>query len=244
MVSFPENEIVKVNEMLHQLLGYDFISVSIGDHHLSFQGEDFLGLPISDQAVRNLSKEETLQMVKGMSDDKYLKLYRFLNFYYPRWLAYNVIKDSNDEYASFSSNNELLLSITSIVDSISPVRENWITRLVGRGNQGYTKRFIDFIKNNLSEAEVMKVSTNYKVVKGRKLKNINNLKDFAKYIYKIRSLVVHEAELGGIYPYNTSFTINFEAGKLEDSVAMITPDQFRRLLWKAIFNYLGLKIIY
>lgn len=226
MNTYPENEIKEVNDMLHNILSFDLMKFKVTGCELWFEGENFIG---------KISKEETLKLLKNTTDKNYLELYRALNFYYSRWIAFNIIKDSNDKYAEFSSNNALMLALTSIIDRLANPKNE---------KSDCVKRFISFLGKYLSEEDIKKIIKNSKVYKKNRLKDVKNLKDFSQYVYDIRSLVVHKAELGGIYPYNINFDFNFEKGKISNTTLMITPEVFRRLLWKAIFNYLDLKIIY
>ncbi len=261
MNTFPENEIKEINDMLHRVLGNDWTKLKIFGCEIMFEGEAFLGKQIDNDHIKHFDKDKTLDLLKKCSDVVYLNIYRFLNFYYPRWIAFNIIKDSDDEYAEFSSNNELILALTSIIDSISGkvFKETIIDRLLNkilyRRNFGYTKKFVFFLNKYLSKNDIKKIFKSSKVHKRKggifKLKNLKNLSDFGKYVYKIRSLIIHEAELGGIYPYNVNFKfkkkedkINSAYSEIDSITSMITPKIFRRLLWKAIFNYLGIKIIY
>jgi hypothetical protein len=72
-------------------------------------------------------------------------------------------------------------------------------------------------------------------------KKLKDLTEFAKYIYEIRSLVVHDAELGGMYSYNVSFDLDFKINKVSNVISMIKPEDFKKFLWKAIFYSLDLK---
>lgn len=236
MNAFPENEIREVNKMLHKLLGLGLTKLKISECETVFTGEGFLGKQTSDNRIKLFSENETLNLLKKCSDDTYLNIFRFLNFYYPRWIAFNIIKESDDKYAEYSSNNELIIALTSIIDRVS--------KTIKRKKVGYTKKFITFLKDNLSDKDIAEIKK-AKIYKEGKRKNVENLDDIARYIYKIRSLVVHEAELGGIYPYCVGFDLDITSrSKIKNFTFMITPEVFRRLLWKAIFNYLGLKIIY
>lgn len=112
---------------------------------------------------------------------------------------------------------------------------------------GCSQKFISFIRKNLSENELKELTKNYIISrkKGKnKTKELKTLKRFAEYVYEIRSLIVHNAELGGIYPYPIKFNFNSEKRQVDNVLTMIHPAIFRRLLWKAIFNSLGLNIIY
>ncbi|MCK4592784.1 hypothetical protein KAT63_05115 [Candidatus Parcubacteria bacterium] len=248
MNTFIEDEIKEVNEMLHKVLGFDWTNLEIYGSKIMFEGECFLGKKTKSDYIERFDKDETLDLLKNCSDVLFLDIFRFLNFYYPRWIAFNVIKESDDKYAEFSSNNELLIALTSIIDRISNTdkEKNWFIKIINKFRKkkqlGYTRKFVNFLNNNLSNEDIEELIKNAKVYKKHKRKNIKNIDDLAKYIYKIRSLVVHEAELGGIYPHCVSF--DFGKKKIENLTPMIVPKNFRRLLWKAIFNHLGLKIIY
>ena len=256
MNTFPENEIKEVNEMLHKVLGSDWTNLEIYGSKIIFEGETFLGKKIDSGCVEKFDKSETLSLLKNCSNDVYLDIFRFLNFYYPRWIAFNIIKESDDKYAEFSSNNELIIALTSIIDRVSDVysdeEKSWFIKMFmkitnkfcKKKQLGYTKRFVNFLENNLSNEEVEELIKNAKVYKKRNRKNIKNINNLARYVYDIRSIVVHRAELGGIYPYNVSFDFNLDEKKIDNPTLMITPKVFRKLLWKAIFNHLGLKIIY
>ncbi len=220
--------------MLHKVLGSDWTNLEIQDRKIMFEGERFLGKKTDSDYIKQFDKSETLKLLKKCSNDVYLDIFKFLNFYYPRWIASNVIKESDDKYKEFSSNNELIIALTSIIDRIANPNKK---------RSGYTKRFVNFLKNNLSDEDIRELTKGAKVYKKHKKENIKNIDDLAKYVYKIRSLVVHKAELGGIYPYNVSFDLDLDKKKI-DITPMIVPKNFRRLLWKAIFNHLGLKIIY
>ncbi|MFA6145934.1 MAG: hypothetical protein WC697_01200 [Patescibacteria group bacterium] len=244
MNTFPVNEIKEVNEMLHKLLGFDFLEINFEGTKKLVQGEGFIGkLNKKGDSISHYKIEETLEMLQKTSNKNYLELYRFLNFYYPRLIAFHVIKDSDDKYSEYSSNNELLIALTSIIDRISD-SEGYINsnNLAGEENS-YIKKFVNFLKINLSEKDLEVIAKNSKIYKKGKLKEIENLKKFAQYVYKIRSMIVHRAELGGIYPYQVDFQI--EENKVDNKITlMITPDKFRRLLWKAILTHLGFKIIF
>lgn len=120
MNTFPDNEIEEVNEMLHKLLGNNLVDLKIYGSRIMFQGEGFMGIKWFTEeeipAIKCFTKEETFNKLKACSDEIYLKVFRFLNFYYPRWIAFNIIKESDDKYSDFSSNNELLIALTSIID--------------------------------------------------------------------------------------------------------------------------------
>ena len=107
MNTFPENEIKEVNSLLHKLLGTGIIDVC---------GEEFGGEVIltgkKDNKIYNIEEDQTLNLLKKCSDQIYLKVYKILNFYYPRWISYNAIQKSDDRYKEFSSNNELLIALT------------------------------------------------------------------------------------------------------------------------------------
>ncbi|MCK4745330.1 macro domain-containing protein [Candidatus Parcubacteria bacterium] len=219
-----------VNKMLHKVLGSDLIKLEFYKPQFRFTGEDFL---YKKNRIDKFEENETLNLLKNCSNDVCLNIYRFLNFYYPRWIAFNVIKDSDDEYKGFSSNNELIIALTSIIDRIANLKKEKF---------GYTKRFINFLETNSTDKDINELIKS-KVYIGQEKKNIKNIDDLASYIYDIRSSVVHRAELGGIYPYNVSFDFNFNKG-IHNRTLMINPRNFRKLLWKAIFNHFGLEIIY
>ncbi len=248
MNTFPKNEIKEVNEMLHKLLGNRWSKLNIYGKEIMFPGEGFLGRQVNDNSIKSFEKKETLVLLKKCSDSCYLDIYRFLSFYYPRWIAYNVIKESDDHYAEYSANNELLIALTSIIDRIANkiYKKSSIDKqtniLKGNNYVGSTKKFVYFIDNNLDKDDTQKIFKGAKIYKKKEKGSISSLKEFAKYIYKIRSLIVHEAELGGIYPYNVSF--DFDGNKIDNMTFMLTPNVFRKLLWKAIFNHLELKIIF
>lgn len=227
---FSEKEIIEVNNLLHQLLGSDIIEVKIEGRA---EPEYFEG-----EKIIFKTREETLDLMKQISKEAYLDIYRFLHFYHPRWIAYNFIRYSGEYYAEFSANNELLLALTSIIDFIDGSK---------RYKKGYTKKFIKFLKRNLSEEDVASLADLkiYSIDKSDNgyLISINNVGEFGEYLYKLRSLIVHEAELGGIYHYRASFKFDFEKGKIDSVAYMITPEVFRKLLWKAIFKSRGLDII-
>ncbi len=252
MNTYSEKEIKEVNKLLHKMLGASYIDFNVNDKHFRWAGADIIKKN-DNSDIKNISEGCTLEFLKEMSDKNYLLLYRFLHFYHPRWIAYNVIKDSGIDDAEFSSNNELMLALTSIIDSISndvvvseiavvSERTEKFYKNNKKRNIGYTKKFKLFLNEYLKEEDVEKIFKDSKVIIKRKKKNIKNIEDFAKYVYKIRSLVVHEAELGGIYPYSIEFDFNKET--INNVIFMLRPEEFRRLLWKAILNYLGLKIIY
>ncbi|OGC85657.1 MAG: hypothetical protein A2V73_07430 [candidate division Zixibacteria bacterium RBG_19FT_COMBO_42_43] len=220
MSTYPEKEIKKLNDLLQDLLGF---------------AEEAILTRQKDNSVYVLTWPETLDILKNCSTETLDKLYKILHFYYPRWTAYNAIQKSDYRYRDFASNNELLLALTSIVD--------W---LANRNNdtRRWTNRFIRFINDNLDEEEIKRLVTNFYVAKesGKKEK-LNSKEDLADYIYEVRSRIVHHAELGGLYPFQADFYIDFEKGRVGAVCYMITPKDFRLFLWKAIFNSLGLKII-
>lgn len=293
MNTFPKNEIKKVNNILHKIFGCSFIEVE--NCKLIATGEQFIS------GHNRIYKESTLAILKDCSDEKLFKLYKILNFYYPRWIAYNCIKNINNDYSEDAANNELFLALTSVIDYLNKYKwvkefkiffkkytnkteidaienikeikkENFkkkdieldtfddladyiyklhnINKKVKKGLFGdfnsnvteffdrkicCTDMFIEFLKNNLDKEEIKKISQNFKVYKKGKTENLKSLADLGNYIYDIRSKVVHEAELEGVYPYYID---------LKNKCSTIPPKDFRELLWKAIFNYLGLKIIY
>lgn len=261
MNTFPDNEIEEVNEMLHKLLGNSWVDLKNfkfkNDDNCMFEGEGFMVIKQGD-VIKRFTKEETFKILKACQDEIYLKVFKFLNFYYPRWIAFNIIKESDDKYSDFSSNNELLIALTSIIDCLSVdiwSKRDYLLSLIKKPSNiffkkdeiGFSQKFISFIKKNLSKNELEELTKDYIISrkKGKnKTKKLKTLKEFAEYIYKIRSLIVHTAELGGIYPDNISFDFNFEKRQVDNVVFMIDPKIFRRLLWKAIFNSLGLNIIY
>lgn len=218
--TYPEKDLIELNELIHKILGCGYISV-LGRN---FTGEDLFDLKIN--------RNKSLEMIKLLTNNDYLNLYKVINFYYPRWIAYNVVKGSNDTNREFSSNNQLLLALTSIIDYLA--NEN-------KEKHGWTKRFVSFLERNLKKSETNNLINQAKVYRGSKLDKLKDLNDFAKYIYEVRSLVVHDAELGGIYPYNLN--LNFLNNGLVDAQLMIRPDVFRRLLWKAILKDFKLNII-
>jgi len=248
MNTFPENEIKEVNDMLHKLLGNGWIKLNIYGKEVMLPGENILGRLENSSTIKMFEKKETLDLLNKCSDEKYLNIYRFLSFYYPRWIAYRVIKESDDYYSEFSANNELLIALTSIIDRMANkiYKESRCDKLInilrGKSQVGPTKKFVNFINGNLDKTDTEKMFKGSKIYKKSKRINITNLKKFARYVYNIRSKVVHEAELGGIYPYNVSF--KFDGSKIDKMTFMLTPKVFRKLLWKAIFNYLDLRIIY
>ncbi|MBD3359249.1 MAG: hypothetical protein GF365_00875 [Candidatus Buchananbacteria bacterium] len=222
MPSFPQNEVNEINELLHKLLGFGIINLFSND----FIGEQFL----------NKSTEDSLIDLNNLSDENFIKLYKILNFYYPRWIAYNCILLSNDKYSEYSSNNELLLALTSIIDFLA--NPNSL-------RMGWTNRFIAFIKNNLSETEIDQLLNGPMIYKAGQRVQIQNIDEFAKYIYEVRSVVIHYAELTGMHPYNISFDFDDTSNiiKKENIFTMIQPDEFRKLLWKAILKNLNLNLI-
>lgn len=230
MNSFPENEIKEVNRLLHKLLGTGITNI---------KGKSFIGEQILTERKNNkiylIKETQTLKLLKKCSDELYLKIYKILNFYYPRWIAYNIIKESDDYYKEFSSSNELLLGLTSIIDWLANTK---------REKKGWTKRFIEFLEKNLSGKEIGKLIKNFYVKDENRDKKLKDLTEFAEYIYKIRSLVVHNAELGGMYPYNVSFDLDSRTNEVSNVIFMIKTEDFRKFLWRAIFNSLDLKIIY
>ena len=232
MDTFSEDKIIEINKILHEVLGYDCIRLKFYTN--LFEGETFLGKKTDSNRIGQFEKSETLDLLKNCSNDVCSDIYRSLNFYYPRWIASNVIKESDDKYAEFSSNNELIIALTSIIDRIA--------NLDGE-RSGYTKRFASFLEKNLQDEDIKEL-IKAKVYKERERKNIKNTDDLAKYVYDIRSMIVHRAELGGIYPYNVSFDLNLDEKKIDNLTPMITPKAFRKLLWKAIFKHWDLEIIY
>lgn len=223
MNTFPENEIEKVNTLLHQLLG----NLTIDIRGKSFFGESFL-----------IGRDETLNLLKQLSEETLVKVFRVLSFYYPRWIAYKAIRESDDHYKEYSSNNELLIALTSIIDWLANEKNE---------TTDWKKRFIGFLEENLSKKELNKLIKNFYIIKEKSNREkLKDLKEFADHIYKIRSLVVHNAELGGLYPYRVDFdfenTVEIQPGlhRIVNVYYMIQPEDFRRLLWKAIFKLLGL----
>lgn len=220
MNAYSEKLINETNELLQNLLGIT------GEGILTFKRKN---------AVYVLGSVETFELLKNCSDDIFAKVYQILHFYYPRWIAYNAIQKSDDRYKDFSSNNELLLALTSIIDWIANIKKE---------KQDFKKRFISFLEKNLSKKDLNKLINNFYIAKEKgKKRKLKSLKEFAEHIYKVRSLIVHNAELGGLYPFQTDFNLNFKKGKVDKVYYMITPKDFRLFLWKAIFNSLDLKVI-
>lgn len=217
---YPIKELRDLSDKIYQILGCgNFLVLD-----KIFVGEDFIDW--------ETTRDKLLILIKSLKNDDYLKLYKVINFYYPRWIAYNVIKYSDDTNREFSSNNQLLLALTSIIDYLA--NEN-------KEKHGWTKRFVSFLERNLKKSEINNLINQAKIYRGSKLDELKDLNNFAKYIYEVRSLVVHDAELGGIYPYNLN--LNFLNNGLVDAQSMIRPDVFRRLLWKAILKDFKLNII-
>lgn len=223
MATFPKEEIKEVNNLLHKLIGQDFIEEN--------QGEGFLYRKIDEKRLQSFSPEETLAEINKLDDEKFKELYRIVNFYHARWMAYLAIKESNVEYAEFASANELLLALTSIIDRLAKRR---------RSTSNRKRAFVKFISNNLDEEEIEELIRGAKVMKKGREHELASLNEFARYIYEVRSIVVHEAELTGMYPYGFKFDFeNFGAG----ASMMIRPEIFRKYLWKAILSSLGLNLI-
>lgn len=221
MNTFSNNDIIITNKLLHKLLGLGF-------------GEGILTKKQEDQ-IFHLTEDETLSLLRQCSDEIYLKVYKILCFYYPKRIAYEAIQKSDDHYKEFSSNNELLIALTSIID--------WLANLK-KDKMGWTERFVGFLKRNLNTEETTTLIRKYYIKeKNGKRIHLNSLEELAKHVYEIRSLVIHTAELGGIYPLATDFDIDTHTQKVGIMYAMLKPEDFRKLLWKAIFNSLGLKII-
>jgi len=210
MNTYPEDEIKNTNNLLWKVLGPE------GENILSKRETEILGL------------------LKSTTNGIYLKIFQIISFYYPRQIASNAIKESDDHYNESSSNNELLLAITSIIDWLANARNE---------KRGWTKRFINFLERNLEKKEINVLVENFYIKDDDGDRKLKDLKDFARYVYRTRSLVVHNAELHGIYPFNISFDLNLKTNKVSNIIYMIKPEDFRRLLWKAILNSLGLEII-
>lgn len=221
MNTLPTIEINEINDLLHKLLGLNLIKVL---------GQEFIG-----ESILTTNIESSLKSLEKMSNDNFIKLYRILHFYYPRWIAYNVIKDSDDKYSDYSSNNELLLALTSIID--------WLANSKGESMM-WKKRFVNFLEINLLQEDIKEIIKDSYVYKNGVLASINNIDELAEYVYKVRSVVVHNADLTGIYPYNVSLEFNSEVTQVEKMSLMIRPEEFRRLLWKAILNSLNLNLIH
>jgi len=216
-------EIEKVNDILQDLLGIT------GENILTTQ---------KGNSIYILGPSETLDVLKNCSceaKETFDKVRKILYFYYPRWIAYNAIQKSNDHYKDFSSNNELLIALTSIID--------WLANPNNvRGD--YTKRLKCFLTKNLDEKEINELINNFYVVKQQGNKEtLKSLEELGEYIYEVRSWIIHKAELHGFYPFYADFDIDSETGEVKPPYYMITPKDFREILWKAIFNSLGLKII-
>ncbi len=218
--TYPEKDLTELNELIHKILGCGCISV-LGKN---FTGEDFFDLEIN--------RDKSLEMIKLLTNNDYLNLYKIINFYYSRWIAYSLIKEGNDTNSEFSSNNQLLLALTSIIDYLANKNKE---------KHGWTKRFVSFLERNLEKSEINSVINQAKIYRGSKPDKLKDLNDFANYIYEVRSLVVHNAELGGIYPHNLN--LEFLNNGLVEAQLMIQPDIFRRLLWKAILKDFKLYII-
>jgi len=222
MNTSPEREIVNLNKLLHKILGYDRVEI--------------YGKSIWGERILSAGEEETLQLLKGCSDQTLPKVYQILSFYYPRWIAYNAIQQSDDRYKDLSSNNELLIALTSIIDWLANT-ENKETR--------WKDRFVCFIEQNLLKSEINHVLDNFNITNKEGIKGMlgkGNLKGLARHIYKIRSRVVHYAELGSLYPYQALFDIDPE-NEVPILYPMASAQDFRKLLWKAIFHSLDLEII-
>ncbi len=212
MNDIAERQIIELNNLLHKLLG--------------LEGEDILA---------RRAPELTLDYFRNSSKENIKKIYQILHFYYPSWIAYNTILKSDDKYNEYSSNNELLLALTSIIDWLAnPLNEK----------TNYKKRFISYLEQNLSKEELNALLKDSHIIKtDGKTEKLSSLKAFAQYIYEVRSVIVHRAELGGMYPYNFDFHIDRNAGKIINKKVTINPKDFRRFLWKAIFHSLSLEII-
>lgn len=240
MVTFPEEDIKTVNQLLHRLIGQDFIEDT--------QGETFLLRRVDDTVLEHISPQESLRQIKNLDDERFKELYRIVNFYHARWLAYIAIKDSDVEYAVFASDNELLLALTSIIDRLANKEKH---------RNGWTRRFVEFISTNLSPSDIRDLIDGPKVIQngeekgigdldfGRSSANLSDLEKFSKYVYEVRSIVVHNAELTGMHPwaFNFHFNVDSDGGWTTNSVQMIRPELFRKYLWKAILKSLGLDLI-
>lgn len=230
MVTYPIDEVKEVNQLLNQLLGSGITRIG-GSEIL---GEQILTKKEGDK-IYLLNQDETLLLLQAISDTNYLYVYRCLNYFFPRWIAYNTILESDDKYKEFASNNELLIALTSIIDMIANKNNE---------RHDYTKRFKNFLKMHLSENDVRTLFEKlyYKDKEGKRSR-FGSIEAMADYLYEVRSYIVHRAELGGVYPYNIDINMDRETSTVSDVIYMVQPKEFRRLLWKAIFNNFDLLII-
>lgn len=225
---FPDKEIQELNDLLWKTLGPE--------------GED----------IFRVKEKESLELLHNLDKKVYLKLYKILNFYYPRLVASRVIDGLNDyRYNEFASDNEVIIGLTSIIDWLNTERINEkrvLKRILDHFNpnkeKGYTQKFAEFLDKYLDKTEVESLlENNFIKDKKGKTKKLKSIKDLAKYIYKIRSLVVHNAELGGMWPYNVSFDISPSNMQISNVCYIIEPRIFRRLLWKAIAKSIGIDLV-
>lgn len=221
------NNAEEVNEKLHQMIGQELLGEELGEGFL-------VKLSPDGKYYYPISKEESLIEINKLDDDNFKNLYQVIQFYYPRRIAYLAIQknDAKYSYAEFASDNELLLALTSIIDWLYASK-----KIKG----GYSKKFATFLTNNLSEDDIRPMIENCKVVRQGNEHELTCLDKFAEYVYEVRSWIVHNAELTGMYPY--SLKIDFEIGTPTTAIGIIAPREFRRLLWKAVLNHFGLKFI-
>ncbi len=211
MSAFPDKEIEELNDLLWKTLGPE--------------GEDIL----------KVKEKDSLELLKNLNKEIYLKLYKILNFYYPRLVASILIAELKGyRYNEFAANNELIIGLTSIID--------WLAN-PNHEKHGWTRRFIEFLENHLNNKEIKSLIRRFVKDKKGKLKKLESIKELAEYIYNIRSLVVHNAELGGMWPYNISFNLSSANMKISNVCYVIEPRVFRKLLWKAITKSVGIDVV-
>lgn|GEM_PF-5488314 len=149
MKNLSDEDILELNGLLHKLLGIEGIEFC-GKEII---GEDFLAEKRGSDYF-TLNKQKTLETLKKGSSDILLKLYRILHFYYPRWIAYSAIHQSDDKYKDYSANNQLLFGLTSIIDWLNESK---------RGH--YTEGFSNFLKKNLSQGDLSALLTERNIQK-------------------------------------------------------------------------------
>jgi len=245
-VDEKEKLIQEINKLLHQLLGVGIIKVNFLDNEF----REFPGDEILDFA----SPQDTIDLFKSCNEKNLKLLYRIFYFYYPRWLSYKCIQlDDSYDYKYYAADNELLLALTSIVDYLANDNfENKYCLKCGRPENGFLNKFVNFIKKNLSEVDIRIIINSGYILKNGKRQLLNSVEDFSKYIYDVRSRIVHKIELQGMYLFNIDWDDDIDWKRLEQHndfkeekkiYQMIQPEDFRKYIWKAIFNHFGLQII-
>jgi hypothetical protein len=236
----PEETAQRITDLLWRMLSGE-----------QLEGEDLL----------EVQKPVILTTITALDPNVATRLDRILLFYEPGFIAAAAIERSDCFHAEIAADNERLVALTSIVDFLA--NQEGLSRTAQRVTAWYSrcakwlaericgplsfggagKGFAAFLRKYLTDNDFALVRDKHVLRRKGNPKRLERFGDITTFLYTVRSLVVHGAELGGIWPSDQQLTMDPTTGRLQRGVTTVPPRDFRLLLWRAILRSFGLDIV-